>query len=68
MGNEIFVYLKLGEPGRVRMDEEAAADQVLMSVDPDVPVEEDQEMDVVFDRSRLHLFETASGEAISHGF
>ena len=68
MGNEIFVYLKLGEPGRVRMDEEAADDQVLMSVDPDVPVEEDQEMDVVFDRSRLHLFETASGEAISHGF
>ncbi|SNR30104.1 ABC transporter ATP-binding protein [Halorubrum vacuolatum] len=68
MGNEIFVYLKLGEPGRVRMDDQAADDQVLMSVDPDVPVEEDQEMDVVFDRSRLHLFDTASGEAISHGF
>ncbi len=67
MGNEIFVYLKLDEGGRVRMDEDAD-DQVLMSIDPDVPIEEDQEIDLVFDRSKLHLFETGSGEAITHGF
>ncbi len=67
MGNEIFVYLKLDEGGRVRMDEDAD-DQVLMSIDPDVPIEEDQEIDLVFDRSKLHLFETGSGEALSHGF
>ncbi len=67
MGNEIFVYLKLDEEGRVRMDQDAD-DQVLMSIDPDVPIEEDQEIGLVFDRSKLHLFETGSGEAISHGF
>ncbi len=67
MGNEIFVYLKLDEEGEVRLDEQAD-DQVLMSVDPDIAIDEEHRIDVVFDRSKLHLFETASGEAISHGF
>jgi multiple sugar transport system ATP-binding protein len=43
------------------------SDQLLMSVDPDSAVEEDQDMDVVLDRSRVHLFDADSGQAITHG-
>ena len=40
--------------------------EILMSVDPDSDVQEDQEMDVILDRSKLHLFDE-DGEAITHG-
>ncbi|WP_058365129.1 ABC transporter ATP-binding protein [Haloparvum sedimenti] len=66
MGNEVFVYLKLAQDAELRIDERDS-DQLLMSVDPDVEVEEDGEIDVVLDRSRVHLFETGSGDAIVHG-
>jgi len=38
-----------------------------MSTDPDTTLGEDDEISVVLDRSKVHLFDTASGEAISHG-
>ncbi|GAB3423407.1 ABC transporter ATP-binding protein [Haloparvum alkalitolerans] len=66
MGNEVFVYLKLAQDAELRIDERDS-DQLLMSVDPDVEVEEDGEIDVVLDRSRVHLFDTGSGDAIVHG-
>ncbi|RRJ27677.1 ABC transporter ATP-binding protein [Halocatena pleomorpha] len=63
MGDEMLVYLLCSD--------EAAADaesvQLLVSVPPETDVEVDESVQVVFDRSRVHLFETASGAAITHG-
>ncbi|GGL30555.1 ABC transporter ATP-binding protein [Halarchaeum grantii] len=68
MGDEIFVYLLLGgTEERPSMDAESSANQLLMSVDPDSDISEDDELTVVLDRSKLHLFDVETGEAITHG-
>ncbi|WP_226006888.1 ABC transporter ATP-binding protein [Natrinema salinisoli] len=70
MGDEIFVYLTLDDSGGQMMtsgEASAASNQLLMSVDPDSAIEEDDQVSVVLDRSKIHLFETESGEAITHG-
>jgi multiple sugar transport system ATP-binding protein len=68
MGDEIFVYLLLSEEAETTLDDvEGGSGQLLMSVDPDSDIAEDEEMDVVLDRSRVHLFDTETGEAIQHG-
>jgi multiple sugar transport system ATP-binding protein len=67
MGDEIFVYLvteDIEEGGS--MEEGSDPGEVLMSVDPDSDIREEQEMDVVLDRSKTHLFDE-DGEAITHG-
>ncbi|SFS06829.1 carbohydrate ABC transporter ATP-binding protein, CUT1 family [Halomicrobium zhouii] len=67
MGDEIFTYLLMGE-GETSMAQEAATnDQLLMSIDPNTDITEDQEMDVVLDRRNVHLFDAASGQALTHG-
>ncbi|MCU4799434.1 ABC transporter ATP-binding protein [Halobacteria archaeon HArc-gm2] len=67
MGDEIFTYLLMGE-GETSMAQEAAtSDQLLMSIDPNTDITEDQEMDVVLDRRNVHLFDAASGQALTHG-
>jgi len=66
MGDEIFAYLLLGE-GETSMSQELATnDQLLMSIDPDSDLEEDEEIGVVIDRRNVHLFDSATGEAIVH--
>ena len=67
MGNEVFVYLLIGDGETSMAQETATSDQLLMSVDPNENVQADQEMDVVLDRQRVHLFDTNSGDAITHG-
>ncbi|SEO69615.1 multiple sugar transport system ATP-binding protein [Halogranum amylolyticum] len=67
MGDEIFIYLLLAEDVETSLEETASSNQLLMSVDPDSDIEEDQDVDVVLDRSRVHLFDTNTGEAIQHG-
>jgi multiple sugar transport system ATP-binding protein len=69
MGDEIFVYLKLEEDTEAHLDDVTIAtnDQLLMSVAPDTEVEEENNVTVVLDRSRVHLFDTETGKAISHG-
>ncbi|NHN48610.1 ABC transporter ATP-binding protein [Halostella sp. JP-L12] len=67
MGDEIFVYLLLGD-GDASMDMEGrGAGQLLMSVDPDSDVHEEEDIEVVLDRSKVHLFDSGTGEAIIHG-
>ncbi|GCF12210.1 ABC transporter ATP-binding protein [Haloarcula mannanilytica] len=66
MGDEIFAYLLLGD-GETSMSQELATnDQLLMSIDPDSDLEEDEEIEVVIDRRNVHLFDSATGEAIVH--
>ena len=66
MGDEIFVYLKqiddTADPGDF---EERQG--LLMSVDPATDIREDQSVDIVLDRGRIHLFNDDTGQAISHG-
>jgi len=67
MGDEIFVYLLLEGAEEATMGAEGrGGGQVLMSVDPDSEIQEDEAIDIVFDRSKVHLFDTASGEALTH--
>ena len=72
MGDEIFAYLFLSDPEDVHAFEAKGAstsdsnDQLLMSVEPDSDVSEGQELEVVFDRQKAHLFDTATGDAIAH--
>ena len=66
MGDELFVYLLM------ERDVEASAEgrgegQLLMSVGPDTTIAEDEEVSVIFDREKIHLFDTNSGNAIVHG-
>ncbi|WP_276221561.1 ABC transporter ATP-binding protein [Haloarcula halophila] len=66
MGDEIFAYLLLGE-GETSMDQERTTDdQLLMSIDPDSAIAEDEDVEVVIDRRNVHLFDSASGDAIVH--
>jgi multiple sugar transport system ATP-binding protein len=72
MGNEIFVYVVLGDADETdtQLDVEGEVttdDQMLMSVDPDTDIEADEEVRVVLDRSSIHLFDPDTGEAIRHG-
>ncbi len=71
MGNEIFVYLNLdGASDSETMDKKSTgvgSNQLLMSIDPDSDIAEEERVEVVLDRSKIHLFDSTSGEAIAHG-
>jgi len=69
MGDEIFVYLLLSETETRTMDDDVAAspNQLLMSVPPDAELSADEPIEIVLDRSQLHLFDADSGEALAHG-
>jgi multiple sugar transport system ATP-binding protein len=68
MGDEIFVYLLTGEAAEAGMeaDPDTALNQLLMSIDPLSDIEADEDVEVVLDRDRAHLFDTETGDAISH--
>ncbi|AUX08615.1 ABC-type sugar transport system, ATP-binding protein [Halalkaliarchaeum desulfuricum] len=66
MGDEVFVYLLFDR------DVEASAEgrgtgQLLISLSPDTDVTEGEDVKVVADRNKIHLFDTDSGNAITHG-
>jgi multiple sugar transport system ATP-binding protein len=69
MGDEIFVYLMLDEGAERTMEEDPleSSDQLLMSVTPDTEIQRGKTLDVVLDRSKVHLFDTDTGEALVHG-
>ncbi|WP_253737001.1 ABC transporter ATP-binding protein [Halohasta salina] len=67
MGNEVFIYLLLSEDAEASMDSTQSDDQLLMSTDPDTTLGENDTINVVLDRSKVHLFDAISGEAIAHG-
>jgi multiple sugar transport system ATP-binding protein len=69
MGDEIFVYLLTGDVDEdtMALSEADQENQLLMSVSPDSTIEEDQDVEVVLDRSKVHFFDDATGDAIAHG-
>ncbi len=73
IGEKIFVYLDAGLEKATSGDWSDAEDetvgrsQFLMSAPSDSTIEEGESVEIVFDRTSIHLFETATGEAIAHG-
>ncbi|XVH31875.1 ABC transporter ATP-binding protein [Haloferacaceae archaeon DSL9] len=67
MGDQVFIYLLLGGAADTTLDETRRSDQLLMSVDPDTTIGEGDSIEIVLDRSKVHLFDTASGDALVHG-
>ncbi|MFB6139400.1 MAG: ABC transporter ATP-binding protein [Halosimplex sp.] len=73
MGDEIFVYLVLQGEDAAAADAETTgtasaegADELLMSVEPDSDLAADEDMEVVLDRGKIHVFDGDSGEALCH--
>jgi multiple sugar transport system ATP-binding protein len=66
MGNEIFVYLVTDQDAEVDLEDPTAGGQLLMSIEPDSDVAEEEPMEVTFDRSNVHLFDSETGLAITH--
>ncbi|WP_225334195.1 ABC transporter ATP-binding protein [Halomicrobium urmianum] len=66
MGDEIFAYLLMGEGETSMAQETASSDQLLMSIEPDSPIQEDDDIQVVLDREKIHLFDAATGDALTH--
>jgi len=73
IGEQIYVYLDTETDTSTfavgDQDDDAIEgniDALLMGVEPDYQLEEGETIEVVFDRSNIHLFETESGEAIAH--
>ncbi|WP_418285739.1 ABC transporter ATP-binding protein [Halorubrum sp. DTA46] len=65
MGSELFVYLLFDR------DVEASAEgrgegQLLINLTPDTQISEGDDISVVMDRDKTHLFDRASGDAITH--
>jgi len=65
MGSEVFVYLLFNR------DVETSAEgrgegQLLINLDPDTEVTEGDDVRVVLDREKTHLFDRESGDAITH--
>ena len=65
MGDEVFAYLLFDR------DVEAGAEgrgegQILISLEPDTVVGEEEDIEIVFDRENVHLFDAESTEAITH--
>lgn len=68
MGDETFVYLLCPENNAAREEADASESvQLLVSVPPETDLEVDEPVQIVLDRSRVHLFDSVSGEAITHG-
>ncbi|PSQ57092.1 MAG: ABC transporter ATP-binding protein [Halobacteriales archaeon SW_9_67_25] len=65
MGDEVFAYLLMDE------DVEASAEgrgegQLLTSLDPDTVIAPGDDIEIVIDRSDVHLFDTDTEQAITH--
>ncbi|HET7323800.1 MAG TPA: ABC transporter ATP-binding protein [Halococcus sp.] len=67
MGDEIVVYLLLAGETDTDIEGPESEGQLLMDVDPGTDIAADETVHVVLDRSKIHLFDTESGEAIHHG-
>lgn len=70
MGDEIFVYLTFRSEfdGLAIGDEDDTrrTDQLLMSVNPDADISEGDQLSVVLDLTKAHLFDRESGRALQH--
>jgi multiple sugar transport system ATP-binding protein len=67
VGDETYVYMFVdgdGDNSAVTVDDD---DEILMKIDPYAPISEDERIELVFDRDRVHLFDAETEEALFHG-
>ena len=66
VGDQTYAYLlpQSASSDGSPMGEESR--QLLVSIDPDTDIDEDETVEVVFDREKVHVFDAASGDAIAH--
>ena len=65
MGSEVFVYLLFDRDVETSVEGRGEG-QLLVNLDPDTEVSEGDDVRVVLDRQKTHLFDRASGDAITH--
>ena len=65
MGDEVFAYL-LFDRSVEASAEGRGEGQLLISLSPDTVVGEGEDIQIVFDRDKMHLFDADSGNAIAH--
>ncbi|WP_222912934.1 ABC transporter ATP-binding protein [Natrinema sp. SYSU A 869] len=67
VGDQTYAYLV---PRTAMSDETevmgADAAELLVTIDPDTVIEEDETVEVVLDRDKVHLFDGSTGDAIAH--
>lgn len=59
IGDQTYAYLLVEDAG-------GDATEALMSIDPDKEIDEGESIDIVFSRDDAHVFDGATGEAITH--
>jgi multiple sugar transport system ATP-binding protein len=74
VGEQTFVYLEIDSPTASIAELDADGDamdeteeSLLMGVESDYRLSEGDQLEVVFDRSKMHLFDVDDGEALAHG-
>ncbi|WP_121741520.1 ABC transporter ATP-binding protein [Natronorubrum halophilum] len=67
VGDQTYAYL---QPHGTRSESESVmgdgAEQLLVSIDPGTAISEDESVKVVFDRENIHVFDGATGDAVTH--
>jgi multiple sugar transport system ATP-binding protein len=76
LGSEQYAYIPFEAPPEVReplaelateLDSEQIRTQLVVTLDPESRVEEGQEAELWLDPSRMHLFDPATGDNLTHG-
>jgi multiple sugar transport system ATP-binding protein len=65
MGDEIFAYLLFSRDVETSAEGRSEG-QLLVSLDPDTVIAPDDDIEIVIDRSDIHLFDTETEQAITH--
>ncbi|MES3161712.1 MAG: ABC transporter ATP-binding protein [Halorubrum sp.] len=65
MGDKVFAYLLSDETVEASAEGRGEG-QLLINLPPDTTVREGDDIEIVLDRTNVHLFDTASGDAIRH--
>ena len=66
MGSEMFVYLLFDREVETSAEGRGSG-QLLINLSPDTDIAEGDDVRVVMDREKTHLFDKGSGDAITHG-
>jgi multiple sugar transport system ATP-binding protein len=76
LGSEQYAYIPFESPPEVRepladlaneLDSEQIRTQLVVTLDPESKVEEGHEAELWLDPSRMHLFDPATGDNLTHG-
>ncbi|AHG01339.1 sugar ABC transporter ATP-binding protein (plasmid) [Halostagnicola larsenii XH-48] len=68
VGDQTYAYLN---PADSQADSDSVmgedATELLVSIDPDTAISENETVEIVFDREKVHVFDGPTGDSIAHG-